>query len=189
MATLIPTSRAGSVPGYAPAVRLLVASLAVVAVIGACSGDDALPAPQPGPVQTVCLPEVCVDYPADWDIELGADFISFTHPLGAAASVGRVDMQGVVASAGQTWPADAEETMQAFWALLDELGEADLRAIATTGDGIVDSEGTLDNMRLWHRLVMTTAPMAWGAELRGEDASWSAHAAIITGSLRLVGDP
>ncbi len=135
-------------------------------------------------MQTVCLPEFCVDYPSDWDIEVGEEFIALNHPLGAVASVGPIDMQGVVVGAGGSWPADPTRTMELFWQLLDDLGDADLGSLRAAGDG-VDSVGTLDGRRLWHRLLPVAPPRAWGAELRADNDSWESHAAIIVDSLRL----
>ncbi|MDH3731413.1 MAG: hypothetical protein OES13_09895 [Acidimicrobiia bacterium] len=163
--------------------RSLTLLVVVGLVAGACSSDTAPPAPAPGPVQTVCLPEFCIDYPAEWVIEVGEDFVTLNHPAGAEASAGRIDMQGVVEGAGGAWPADGEETMRRFWELLDDLGTADLEELRLT-DGAVDTEGRLDDGRLWHRLLPTMPPRAIGAELRGPDRTWEAHAEIITGSLR-----
>lgn len=163
--------------------RLLMAVLLSTA---ACGSDTAGPEPpEPGPVQTVCLEEVCVDYPSDWVIEIGEDFITLQHPDGAQASVGRIDMQAVVANAGSPWPATASETMEAFWELLDELGDADLDDLNEDQSGAVDSVGDLDGRRLWHRLLPIDPPRAWGAEMRAPDGRWEGHAAIITRSLRL----
>lgn len=163
--------------------RRLTLLVAIGLVAAACSSDSAMPAPAPGPGQTVCLPDFCIDYPSDWEIEVGEDFVVLNHPLGAEASVGRIDMQGVVEGAGGTWPADAEETMRRFWELLDDLGKADLEELTVDGNA-VDTEGRLDDTRLWHRLLATSPPRAIGAEMRGPDRSWAAHAAIITTSLR-----
>jgi hypothetical protein len=131
-----------------------------------------------------CASDFCIDYPNDWEIEVGEDFILLNHPLGAEASVGRIDMQGVVEGAGGTWPADSEETMRSFWVLLDDLGEADLEELTMT-DSAVDTEGRLDDRRLWHRLLPTSPLRAVGAELRAADSTWEAHAVIITRSLRV----
>lgn len=163
--------------------RRLTLLVAIGLVVAACSSDSAMPAPTPGPRQTVCLVDFCIDYPSDWEIEVGEDFVALSHPLGAEASVGRIDMQGVVEGAGGTWPADAEETMRRFWELLDDLGSADLNELTVDGN-VVDTEGRLDDKRLWHRLVATAPPRAIGAEMRGPDRTWEAHAAIITKSLR-----
>jgi hypothetical protein len=163
--------------------RRQVLLLAMVAF--ACSGGEGgAVAPDPGPVQTVCLPEFCIDYPADWVIELGADFITLEHPLGPMASVGSIDAEGVARGAGTPWPADGVDTMRSFWDLLDELGDADLESITSGRGGVVDTEGTLDGDRLWHRLMPADPPKAWGAELRAPNRGWASHAAIIVGSLR-----
>lgn len=180
-----PQRRDGSkfTPGTLRAVRFLIAT-ALAALVASCGGDSGPPAPDPGPVQTICMAEFCIDYPSEWQIEVGEDFVVLSHPDGATASVGRIDMRGVVEGAGEFWPASPENTMEAFWALLDDLGSADLDAMSSPAEGIVDSDGQLDGRHLWHRLLVVDAPRAWGAELRADNTTWSTHAAIITGSLR-----
>jgi hypothetical protein len=165
--------------------RTLVAASALLVAVAACGSGEAGPvAPDPGPTQTVCLPEFCVDYPADWNIELGDGFVTFSHPLGPSASVGAIDMEGVVVGAGGTWPADPEATMRAFWDLLDDLGDASLESLDAGSGGAVDSEGELDGERLWHRLLPVLPPQAWGAEMRAPNRGWRTHAEVIVGSLR-----
>ncbi len=152
-----------------------------------CGADDAS-APGPGPTQTVCNEEYCVDYPADWDIELGADFVVLTHPEEpeAQASVGLVDMRGVVEGVGGMWPAGTEETVEAFWEALDELGSAGLSATEELDDGSVRSSGSFEGGRLWHRLVPLEPPEALGVEVRAPHRGWEPHADIIVGGLRPV---
>ena len=155
-----------------------------IVVVGCGGGTSGPEPPVPGPVQTLCLEEVCVDYPSDCFIESGEDFITLSHPGGPQASVGRIDMRGVVANAGLPWPASSSETMEAFWALLDELGDADLDELVESAGGVVDTVGGLDEGRLWHRLLPIDPPRAWGVEMRAPDSRWEGHAAIITRSLR-----
>lgn len=169
--------------------RRFALALVIVIAAASCGDSEQGPAPpEPGRVQTVCLPEFCVDYPSDWVIEVGENFVRLEHPLGPLASVGKIDMEGVVTNAGDVWPTDPASTMESFWKALDELAEADVDTIEDRGAGIVDSEGELDGQRLWHRLLVVDAPRAWGAEMRAPDARWETHAEIIVASLRLPAD-
>ncbi len=164
--------------------------LVLVLVAAACSATEAGPAaPAPGASETACTAQACAAYPGDWDVEVGEDFISFTHPSDPArvlGTVGNVDMQGIVAAAGGTWPATGEEVVEAFFDLLDEAQSAGLDEVTARPDGSVAGSGRLEDLRIWYRLIPLTGTSAIGVEVRAPNESWRSHADIILDGVSAV---
>ena len=155
----------------------------LVLAAAACSATDPGPeAPAPDPAETVCSQEACALVPGDWTVEIADDFISFSHPVDASrilGTVGGVDMQGVIAAAGGTWPAEPEAVVEAFFELLDETQSAGLDDVDTRSDGSVVGSGNLEDLRIWYRLIPVDGTSAIGVEVRAPNSSWQAHADVI----------
>lgn len=154
--------------------RLLIV---ILVVVSACSsGPDAPPVAAGG---TSCAEAFCVSHPADWQVETGDDFLAFVHPLdpaGARATTGRVSMESLVTSAGNTWPANHETVVRSLWQLLDEGGSAELATVTVFADGSVRSFGAFGDGRMWYMLVPRGPSDAIGFEVRGPNSSWESHA-------------
>lgn len=166
----------------APVMRLI----AIVIVAAACSSGATAP-PIDG-VAEICIPDFCVDYPQSWKVvESGDRFVSFSYPEadGVVATVGRMNLEGIVVNAGGAWPVPPRDVIDHFWSLLDG-GEAELAHVALAGDGALDSWGFIATGRLWHRLVPTSASRGFGIEVRGPNASWEAHAEVFRRNLVVV---
>ena len=168
-------------------VLLLLLLLLLLLMVAACSSGEPGPeAPPVGETATACAAEFCVEYPSSWTAEEGDTFLAFSHPLDPEqllASVGQVDMEALVAAAGGTWPASAEDATSAFWSLIGG-GEATVESITPDGAG-VSSEGTLDGLRMWFLLVPTGAGDAVGIEVRAPNRSWAAHAEVFRSGLTI----
>lgn len=159
------------------------ALLAFALVVGACAASE--PAPEPGEAVSECTETFCFGYPSSWTAEAGEDFANLAHESEdeAVASVGSLNMEGVVTATGGSWPAPAEDASRAFWELLDDLGSASLQSVATQPDGSVVSQGTLDGRRLWHRLIPLDGSRAIAVEVRAPNESWQQHADVILDGL------
>lgn len=164
--------------------------LVLVVVAAACSSTDAGPdAPRPESAETACSARACASIPGDWDVEVGDDFISFSHPTDPAqilGTVGSVDMQGVIAGAGGTWPASTEAVVEAFFELLDETQSAGLDEITTRPDGSVAGRGTLEDLRIWYRLIPVDGSTAVGVEVRAPNLSWQEHVDVLLDGVSVV---
>ncbi len=160
-------------------------------VVTACGGDSGPDAPDVGATEVACNEVMCAEYPAGWDVEIGETFLSFSHPLApqsVLATVGRVDMRGVVTGAGGTWPAAIESVVRDLWALLAGGEGAELSRVDLLSDGSVRSEGRIEGMRMWHRLIPIAPPRAIGVELRAPNTTWQAHADVfLDGVVSLAG--
>lgn len=128
----------------------------------------------------VCIDEVCISYPGGWEVrEKGSDFVSFAHPdagEAALATLGPVNMQAVVESAGHTWPAGTAVVVESFWELLDVAGAGSLERMERLQGGAFRSSGANEDGRLWHLLIPVSGSAAIGVEVRGPNQSWEAHA-------------
>ena len=169
----------------------LVAVLAAGALlVTSCSLADSGPeAPDIAAIDRTCAPQFCIEYPADWRVEVGDTFITFEHaldPRRILGSVGFVDMRGLVEGAGELWPASVEDAARAFWTLLGANQDASLDSLNVGDDGTVRSVGNLENLRLWHRLIQVEGPLAVGIEVRTPNASWDGHVQVLRDGLTLV---
>jgi len=163
--------------------RLAVLFAALTLIGTACSSGPVAPAL--GFAEEVCIPDFCVGYPSDWEVvELGELFVSFAHPAGpdVVATVGRVNLEGVVVNAGGLWPQSARNVVDQLWSLLDG-GDAELDDVSLVSDGSYDSSGFIGSGRLWHRLVPVTATQGYGVEVRAPNATWEPHAEVFRQNL------
>lgn len=171
-----------------PTIVLVLATLAMLAT--SCSAADSGPrAPDVAAIDTACAPRFCINYPAEWQVEVGETFISFEHPLDPGrilGSVGLVDLRGLVEGAGEQWPASVEDAVRAFWTLLGNDQDASLDTLTVGEDGSIRSVGNLEDLRLWHRLIQVSGPSAVGIEIRAPNATWSRHVQVLRDGLALV---
>lgn len=161
-------------------------TLAAAAAACSASGPDA---PEPQSAASVCGAQFCLEYPGGWEIvDQGDDFASFVHPAGddeALATVGRVNMEGIVTAAGGEWPQLTEDVARSFWSIIDG-GEAALATTESERDGSVRTFGTVASGRLWWRLTPTAFSEAIGVEVRGPNRSWESHADVFFEGLTIL---
>jgi hypothetical protein len=170
--------------------RLFAALLSTVfVVVGACGGGGPT-APPVGDVERICGDNFCVDVPVSWEIvEATDEFVSLRHPLAPeeiVATVGQVNMEGIVTADGKEWPQNTDAVVRSFWNLIDG-GGAELATVDPLRDGSVETFGTFASGRLWYRLTPLEGSSAIGIEVRGPDSSWASHAEIIMCSLVVLG--
>jgi len=162
--------------------------LLVVLVLLAVSCSNGPTAPMVGAATQACNPDFCIDYPEGWTvIETGDQFISFKHDEaeGILATVGRVNMEGIVVNAGGAWPLPARDVVELLWDLLDG-GGAELARVDLVEGGSLDSWGLIEGGRLWHRLIPTSASQGYGIEVRAPNAGWEPHADVFRGNLIIL---
>lgn len=168
--------------------RTVLAAVVATMALAAAACSNGIEGPAVGEVAEACVSEFCIDYPVDWEVvELGEEFISFRYPSaeGVVATVGRVNMEGVVVNAGGDWPQPARTVVDHLWSLLDG-GEAELAARGLVVGGAIDSWGFISSGRLWHRLVPVTSSVAIGVEVRGPNNTWEDHADVFRQSVRVL---
>ena len=155
-----------------------VAFLAAAALVIAACGTGA-EAPTVDASELVCTETFCAEYPAGWElIDEGDSFISLEHPLDREtlrATVGPVNMEGLVTANGGTWPQTVSGVVEAFWRAADG-GEAELATSTVLPDGSVESFGVFRGGRMWARLIPLTTTDAIGVEMRAPNRSWETHA-------------
>lgn len=176
--------------GYAARMsRLWMACLAALAVLAASCGGGGAAAPDVGALGTVCGGNFCVGYPVSWEVvEATDEFVSLRHPLApeeVVATIGQVNMEGIVNADGQEWPQTTDAVVRSFWRLIDG-GGAELATVDPLRDGSIESFGTFAGGRLWYRLTPIEGRRAIGVEVRGPNSSWGMHAEAIMGSLVLA---
>lgn len=168
--------------------RTLAGAMALALFVVACSGGPSAPDIEGN--EEVCIADFCATYPTGWEIvEAGDRFVSFAHPMATdvIATVGRVNLEGIAASAGSSWPVPARDVVDLFWEILDG-GEAELSAVSLVEDGSLDSQGFIGTGRLWHRLVPVTASRGFGIEVRAPNTSWREHAAVFRSGVRILNE-
>ncbi len=167
--------------------RGLVSVTALALALTACGGGAAAPAV--GELATACGVNFCVGYPGGWEVvEAGEDFLSLRHPAApqeAVATVGQVNMEGVLRASGNEWPRPTDAVVESFWDLIDG-GGAELATLDPRRDGSVGSFGSFSGGRLWYLLAPIEGRRAIGVEVRGPNSSWSTHAEAIMDSLLIV---
>lgn len=165
-------------------------SLVVVLLLAACGTGPQ--APTVGSTQLVCADDFCVSHPADWEVvEVGEGFAVFRHPAAPdslVASVGQVDMEGLITATGGAWPQTTDNVVRALWELLDA-GNADLGSLRFLSDGSVRSFGSFGGGRMWHRLAPVGGERGIGVEVRAPNSSWEPHADVFLDGLEVVRDP
>lgn len=159
--------------------------LAVAALVVAACGAGAEAPPVDGSEQ-VCTETFCAQYPAGWEvIDQGDTFISLAHSLdpdSLLATVGPVNMEGLVTANGGTWPQTVSAVVEAFWRAADG-GEAELATSTVLTDGSVESFGVFRGGRMWARLIPLTTVDAIGVEMRAPNRSWETHAEALLESV------
>ncbi len=169
--------------------RLALAAFGLLTLIAAACGSSGPAAPPVGTAELVCGGNFCVEYPTSWElVEQTPEFVSLRHPLApddVVATVGQVNMEGIVNGAGKEWPQTTDSVVRSFWTLIDG-GGAELATVTPLQDGSVESFGTFAGGRLWYRLTPLEGRRAVGVEVRGPNSSWETHAELILGSLVLA---
>ncbi len=167
--------------------RGLVLATALCLALAGCGGGAT--APVVAGLESVCGANFCIKYPGGWDIvDQGDEFISLEHPLApedVVATVGQVNMEGVLRASGSEWPQPAAAVVESFWGLIDG-GGAELALLRPRRDGSVGSFGSFAGGRLWYLLAPIEGRRAVGVEIRGPNSSWSTHAEAIMDSLLIV---
>lgn len=167
--------------------RSIVLLAALTVSIAACSSGPA--APDPEPVREVCTEAFCLDVPAGWGDEVGDTYIAFQHevlPGGTFLTANVVDMEAIVTAAGGTWPVATDRVVEAFWSLLEEVGEGELIGTERLVGGAWRSSGTHSTGDMWYLLVPVTGSMGIGVEIRGPNGSWESHADIVFPSVEAI---
>lgn len=171
------------------AAKLLLALVALAVAVTSCGGSG-VEAPPLGETRTACIDDFCADYPDGWVVaELGGRFISFTHPASpdVIATVGRVNLEGIVVNAGGTWPVPPREVVDRLWSLLDG-GEAELGDVRLEAGGVYDSWGFISSGRMWHRLVPVSASRGYGIEVRAPNETWEPHADVFRRGVEVLNE-
>ena len=170
--------------------RVLTVPLVVAALLTGC-GDSGPDAPPPAATESLCGATFCVAYPGDWEIvEQTDEFVSLRHPVApeeVLATVGPVNMEGLVTAAGGEWPQQPDAVVRSFWDLIDD-GNAEMSTMTPLSDGSVESFGSFGGGRMWYRLVPVEFSDAIGVEMRAPNSSWSTHAEVLLAGLAPV-DP
>ncbi len=153
----------------------------------ACGGGpDATPV-EPGDL--LCTETFCAEAPADWTIiDQGDNYASFSHPLDPEvllATVGPVNMEGLVTANGGSWPQTVSGVVEVFWDAADG-GNADLGTSTVLPDGSVESFGVFRDGRMWARLIPLDSTNAIGVEMRAPNSSWEAHARVLLDSVTVL---
>lgn len=151
--------------------------VAIVAFATACSAGPEAPTVA-SPTQ-VCTSAFCMDVPQGWGDEVGDTYLAFHHdaaPDETFLTANLVDMEAIVTAAGGTWPVPPDEVAEAFWSLLEDVDEGELRRTERQLGGAIRSWGTHSTGPMWHLLVPVSGTVAIGVELRGPNESWEAHA-------------
>ncbi len=160
----------------------------IVLVATACStGPDA---PSVAESESTCTETFCISSPSDWVVEeVGESYVVFHHPLDPEkirATASGVNMEGLVAANGGTWPQTVSGVIDVFWSSLDG-GKASLAEQRALEDGSVESVGAFQDGRLWFRLIGLDSVNGLGVEVRGPNSSWEAHAEVFLDSLEPFG--
>jgi len=164
----------------------LLAGLVLLAT--ACStGPDAPPV---AGSEQACTDAFCIASPSDWVVdEVGESFVVFHHPLDPEtirATASGVNMEGLVAANGGTWPQTVSGVIDVFWSSLDG-GKASLGEKRVLEDGSVESVGAFQDGRLWYRLIGLDSVNGLGVEVRGPNSTWESHAEVFLDSFEPLG--
>ena len=159
--------------------------IGIALFLTACS--QGVVAPDVGRSRTVCSEVFCIDVPDGWDGEVGDTFLAFNHegdPDNTFLTVGVIDQEAIVASAGGTWPVQTEDVTRAFWSLLEASDVGSFKRSERMVGGAVRSWGDHETGPMWHVVYPTGGSNAIGVEVRGPNNSWESHADIVFASIR-----
>lgn len=169
--------------------RAVVAAVLLLGASLAGCGDPGPNAPDVAALVTICTDSFCFGYPEGWEIfEQTGEYVSLRHPDAPEAVVGtagQVNMEGIVAADGKSWPQTIESVVRSFWAIIDG-GGAELSTMDPLRDGSVISFGRFEGGRLWWRLTPLEGRDAVGFEVRGPNSTWASHATAMLESLTVV---
>jgi hypothetical protein len=166
---------------------MLTLSVAVMAVVAACSNGPT--APPVGESALVCTDAFCLSYPQAWAVvDQGAEHVALAHPQAPdslLASVAMVNLEALVVAAGELWPQQPDAVVRIFWSQIDG-GDADVGEVRPQLDGSVRSVGVFRGGRLWFALYPIDASHGVGVEVRAPNRTWETHAAVFMDGLRLL---
>jgi hypothetical protein len=157
----------------------------IVALVAGCS--QGVTAPEIDSVETVCSDVFCVDVPDGWVAEVGDTYLAFNHeadPDNTFLTVGIIDQEAMVNSAGGTWPVSTDDVVLAFWSLLESSDVGSFERSQRMVGGAVRSWGDHETGRMWHAVYPTGGSTAIGIELRAPNDSWESHADLVFESVR-----
>ena len=164
----------------------LVAMLALV--LSACAaGPSAAPTT---PTELVCTEAFCLEVPSGWEGEADAAFVTLNHeayPEGTFLTANIVDTEAIVTAAGGSWPVPPVEVVEAFWSLLEEVGEGELVRYERMIGGAIRSWGSHTTGDMWFLLVPIEGSRAIGVEMRGPNDSWESHADAVFPTVAPIG--
>lgn len=173
---MVPVAR----PSLITVTRTLLLAMVVGVSLAACSNGPA--APEPTPVVNVCTDAFCLDVPAGWGDEVGDTYVAFHHealPDGTFLTANIVDMEAIVTAAGGTWPVPTEDVVEAFWSLLDDVGEGEMTRMERIVGGAWRSWGTHSTGDMWYLLVPVGGSVGIGVEIRAPNDTWESHADVV----------
>lgn len=127
----------------------------------------------------VCTDAFCLDVPSGWGGDMGDTHITFNHdvlPDGTFLTANVVDMEAIVVAAGGVWPVPPDDVAAAFWSLIEQAGEGEMRRAERQVGGAIRSWGSHSTGDMWHLLVPVDGTVAIGVEMRGPNDSWQSHA-------------
>ena len=128
--------------------RLVIGLVVFALATSACGGGP--DATAVADTERVCAETFCAEIPSDWNVvDSGDDYVSLVHPLdpeALLATVGPVNMEGLVTANGGTWPQTVAGAVEVFWDAADG-GNADLGTLTVLPDGSVESFGVFGDGR------------------------------------------
>lgn len=123
--------------------------------------------------------------PAGWSVtDVGERHVTIEHADGADATIGFVQMSGVIAASGGAGPQTPERVARALWALFDG-GSARLDHVAVNGDGSVRSVGEVGSGAQYHLLIPLDRQVAIGIVARVPSRAWRTHVDAIFEGFRM----
>lgn len=158
--------------------------VALAVAMSACSSGPA--APPVGQGAQACTDAFCVTIPDGWEAEVGQTYISAHHSLAPAntfLTVGVINQQALVETAGGQWPVPAADVVAAFWSLLESAGVGEFERSQRVVGGAERSWGVHEDGDMWHLLWPTSGSGAIGIEVRAPNDSWEDHADFVFASL------
>lgn len=167
-----------------------LAAIAVALALGVAACASGVSAPAVGSPETMCTASFCVDVPAGWSGEIGESYVSMHHELDPEhtfLTVGEINMEAIVTSAGGAWPVGTDEVVRSFWVLLEDAGVGSFERSERMVGGAVQSWGDHQTGRMWHLVFPVEGSRAIGVELRAPNESWETHADAVFASVQPAG--
>jgi hypothetical protein len=167
--------------------RMVLISIALF--LAGCS--PGFTAPDVGLSRTICSDVFCIEVPDGWNGEVGDTFVALNHELdpdNTFLTVGVIDQEAIVTSAGGTWPVQTDDVARAFWSLLEASDVGSFTRSQRMVGGAVRSWGDHESGPMWHVVYPTEGSSAIGVELRGPNDSWESHADVVFASIRRINE-